>query len=167
MICDYTDGDVLLGILAIFYTCKVAYMTPQRLDGINVKHRSYVLHDAGETLKPHPGINILLLKLCIMIAAIVVELGKYVVPNLHISVTVTTYRTVWFAAAIRFPTVVVDLRTWTTRTGAMLPEVILLSESENSLRRNPDLFIPDLPSLIVLQVHRRVQPVRVKPYYLS
>ena len=48
----------------------------------------------------------------------------------------------------------------------MLPEVILLAKAEDPIRRDPDILIPDLPGLIVLQVYRRIEPVRVKSHHL-
>ena len=101
-----------------------------------------------------------------MIVPVIVKLGKYIVPDLHIAVTVAAYPTVCLAAAICLPAVIVHLGARSAGTGAMLPEVVLFSKPEDSLRRNPNLLIPDLPRLVILQIHRRIQPVRVKTYNL-
>ena len=48
----------------------------------------------------------------------------------------------------------------------MLPEVVLLAKAEDPLCRNTNILIPDLPCLVVLQIDRRIQPVRIQSYYL-
>ena len=99
--------------------------------------------------------------------SIVVKLAEYVVPHLDVTVTLTTYGTSRLSTAIFFSTVIVDLRTRTARTCAMLPEVVLSSEAENALRCNADLLIPDLECLIIILIDGRIQAVRIKTNDLS
>ncbi len=41
----------------------------------------------------------------------------------------------------------------------MLPEVVFFSETENSVSRNTNFFIPDIEGFIILFVYRRIQTV--------
>ena len=49
----------------------------------------------------------------------------------------------------------------------MLPEIVFFSESEDSFFRNADIFIPDIKRFIVIQIDRRIEPVRVETHSLS
>ena len=97
--------------------------------------------------------------------SVIVELGEYNVPYFHETVTVTSYFTVRFATAVFFSAVIVNLRTWTARTGTMLPEVITLSsfriavKSCDSLCRNSDFFCPDIECFIILTINGWIQSV--------
>ena len=82
--------------------------------------------------------------------AIVLELGEYVVPYLDVTVALTANGTARLAAAVLLTAVIVDLGTWTARTCAMLPEVVLFAEAEDLLCRNTDLFIPDVKCLVII-----------------
>ena len=99
---------------------------------------------------------------------IVVNVDDPVDTNIYrnIPVTVTTYGTSLFAAAVLFSPVIINLRTGTAGAGTMLPEIVLLTETEDPLRRNTDLLIPNLKSLIIVLVNRRIQAVRIQPYHL-
>ena len=48
----------------------------------------------------------------------------------------------------------------------MFPEIVLFSEAENTLRRDSYLFVPDFKRLVVVQIDRRIQPVRIQSHYL-
>ena len=49
----------------------------------------------------------------------------------------------------------------------MLPEVVLFSETEDTLRSDADLFVPDIESLIVILVDGGIETVRIQAYDLS
>ncbi len=102
-----------------------------------------------------------------MIVAVIVKLGKYVVPDLHIPVAVAAYGTIRLTAAVFFPAVIVNLGTGAAGSCAVLPEVVLLAKAENTLRRNPDFFIPDIKCLVVLQINGRIQAVGIKPHHFG
>ena len=82
--------------------------------------------------------------------SIILKLGKYVIPYFHVSVAVTANSTAWLTTAILLAAIIIDLRTWTARTSAMLPEVILLTKTEDAFCRNADLLIPDVKRLIII-----------------
>ena len=44
----------------------------------------------------------------------------------------------------------------------MLPEIVLFSKTEDPLRCDPYILVPDLPGFIVIQIDRRIEPVRLK-----
>src|SRR5699024_7972842 len=114
----------------------------------------------------HSGINVFLLQFGIMAFPIVVKLGKYVIPDLHIAVTVAAYRTVRFAASVFLASVIIHFRAGAAGTGTVLPEVIFFSEYKDPFRRNTDLLVPDLKSFIVIHINGRIQTVRIKTYYI-
>ena len=103
-----------------------------------------------------------MLQLGVIAVTVVVKLGEYIVPYLHVTVTLAAYRTSRFAAAVFLTAVIVDLRTRTTRTSAMLPEVILSAKAENTLCRNTHLFVPDIKCLVIALEHRRIEAIRIK-----
>ena len=82
--------------------------------------------------------------------AIVLELGEYVVPYLDVTVAFTSNGTARLAAAVLLTAVIVDLGTWTARTCAMLPEVVLFAEAEDFLRWNTNFLIPDVECFIII-----------------
>ena len=94
-----------------------------------------------------------MLQFRIVAVAVVIKLGEYVVPDFDISVTFAAYGTVRTAAAVLLAAIIVNFGTWTAWTCAVLPEVILFAKFENTLCRNSDLFIPDIESLIILQIN--------------
>ena len=106
---DHTDGHICVVRFAVLCACQSTHMLPQSLDGIHVKHGIYALYDTGQTLQAHSGINIFLLQFGIMIIAVIVKLGKYIVPDLHVPVAVTAYGTIRFPAAVLLSPVIVNL----------------------------------------------------------
>ena len=166
MIGDDTYGNVRLILLLIFHTGNLTHPRAQRQHRVHIKNRIHILHRRRQTLQSHAGINILLHKLRIIALAVIVELGKHVVPDLHIAVAVTAYRTTGLAAAILLSTVIINLRTGAAGTGTMLPEIIFLAETEDPLRRNAHLFIPDFEGFLILFIDGRIEPVRIQSHHL-
>ena len=108
MVCDDTDRHVGIIFFSILGIRKTAHMLSELFDRINVEHGVYILHDTGKTLQPHAGINVLLLQLGIIVVSVVIELRKYVVPDLHIPVAVTAHRTIRLSAAIGLASVIIN-----------------------------------------------------------
>ncbi len=166
MVSDHADRHICIRPRPVLYPGKSADVGAQSLDRVDIEHGIHILDDTRKTFQPHTGINILLLQLRIVIVAVVIELGEHIVPDLHITVAFTAYRTVRTAAAIFLTAVIIYLRTRSAGTRAVLPEIILLAELKYPLRRDPDLLIPDLPCLVIFQIDGRIEPVRVKPDHL-
>ena len=162
MIRNDTDGHIRRLPLSISYPCDPAYMLAEGKYRIYIEHGIYALHYARQTLKAHARIDVLHIQLGIIVMPVIVELREYVVPDLHIPVAVAAYRTAFPVAAVLFPTVIVHFRARPTGACSMLPEIIFFPKAEDPLRRDPNVFVPDLPRFVVLQIDRRVQPVRRK-----
>ena len=167
MVSNNTDGYIRFIVLAILCICQTAYMLPQFLNRVYIKHGFYILDDAGQTLQAHAGIDIFLLQFGIVVIAVIIKLGKYVIPDLHVPVAVAAYGTIRFAAPKLRPSVIVNFRAGTAGAASVLPEIVLFSKTEDALRRDADVFIPDLPRFIIIQVNRRIESVRIKAYYLG
>ena len=105
--------------------------------------------------------------------AVVVELGEDDVPDLHIAVAVAADGAAGLAAAVLFAAVVVNFRAGAARTGAVLPEVVLLAELEDAVLGDTDLLVPDAESLLiggrglVAGEDGGIQAVRVKAHPLG
>ena len=129
---------------------------------IDVKQRIYALTHDGKALKPHAGVDILLLKLRVVSGAVIVKLGEHVVPDLDIAVTVAADGASGLTAAVFLAAVIVYLAARPAGTGTVLPEVILLAEAEYALCRYSDLVMPDIPCLVIVNINGGIEPVRVK-----
>ena len=165
MVCNQTNGYIIFVVFLIYLSCHLTYMISQCTYSIYIKNRIYILYNTGQTFQSHTGINIFILQCCIISITVVLELGKYIVPDLHITVTVTSYGTAWFSTAILFSTVIVDLRTWSTRSCTVLPEVVFLTKTENTFRCNTYFFIPDIKCFIIIHIHGWIQAIRIQSNY--
>ena len=159
---DDAQGNVHLMALAVICAGKLADLVGDVHDCVDVKERVNVLADDGKTFETHAGVDILLLELGVVVVAVVVELGKDVVPDLHIAVTVAADGAAGLAAAEPLAAVIVYLGAGTAGTGAMFPEVVLLAEAEYALGRNAYLLVPDVECLVVVNVNGGVESVGVK-----
>ena len=165
---DDAQRDVARVALAVVRAGDLADLVGDVHDGIDVEQGVDILADHRQTLQTHAGVDVLLLELGVVAVAVVVELGKDVVPHLNIAVAVAADRAAGLTAAVLRAAVVVNFGAGTARTGAMLPEVILLAEAEDALLRNTDLVAPDGKGLVVrgrglaAGEHRGVQAVRLQ-----
>ena len=109
MVGDKSDGYILVGIGLILYTCYLTYLVADSFHCIDVEYCINILDNNRKSLKPHTGIYVLLLKLCIVVMSVALELCEYIVPYLHETVAVTAYLTVRLATAILESSVIVNL----------------------------------------------------------
>ena len=109
MVSNESDRYILLMVCLVLYTSHLAYFVTQSLDRINIKYRINILNNNGKPLKTHTCVYVLLLKLSVVVVAIIVELCKYIVPNLHVSVTVTAYRTARLTASVLLTSIIINL----------------------------------------------------------
>ena len=156
------QGDVRLMAVAIVRAGDLADLVGDVHHRIHVKQGVHALTDDRQTLQAHAGVDVFLREIGIVAVAVVVELGKDVVPDLHIPVAVAARCTVRLAAAVFLPAVKVDLGAGAARAGAMLPEVVVLAEADDTRFRNPDLIAPDIECLVVVFIYGRIQPRRVE-----
>ena len=162
VVSDDAQGHIGLMAVAIVRAGDLADLVRDVHDGVHIEERIHTLADNGQTLEAHAGVDVLLNEVRVVAVAVVVKLGKDVVPDLHIAVAVAAGRAVRLAAAIFFAAVKIDLRAGAARAGAMLPEVIVLAEAGDAALRDANLIAPDGECLVVLLIHRRVQPLWVE-----
>ena len=162
MVGDDTQGHIGLVAVAIVRAGDLADLVGNVHDGVDVEERVHTLADNGQTLEAHAGVDVLLNEVRVVAVAVVVKLGKDVVPDLHIAVAVAAGRAVRLTAAVFLAAVKIDLRAGAARAGAMLPEVIVLAEAGDAALGDTDLVAPDIKCLVVLFIHGRVQPLGVE-----
>ena len=148
------QGNVLLCVGFIFNAGDIADMLHDIFYGINLKEVVNPLHYAGKTLKTHTGVDIFLFKLGIIAVAVVVKLGKYVVPNFHKTVAVAARLAIRRAAAVFFAAVKVNFGARTAGTGAVFPEVIGFTEANDTLCGNTYLLVPNFKSFLIVLIDR-------------
>ena len=157
MVGDHTDGNILFLILLIGHAGDLADLFHDILDGIHLKEVIHPLHDAGQTLQSHAGIDVLVLQRGIAALAVGIELGEYQVPELNVAVAVAADMAVGAAAALFGPAVKVDLGAGAAGAGADLPEVILLAQANHVVGGDAAALGPDLIRLIVILIDRNIQ----------
>ena len=118
------DGDVVFSIFTVSFASDLAGLVDYLTDRVNLEHIVNTLHYASKTLKTHTGIDILLSKLGVVALAVIIELGEYVVPDLHESVAIATGLTVGRAATVLDSTVEINFGAGTAGAGAVFPEIV-------------------------------------------
>ena len=165
---DDAQRHVFLAALAVARAGDLRDLVRDVHDRVDVEERINVLAHNGQALKTHAGVDVLLLELGVVVVAVVVELGEDDVPDLHIAVAVAADGAAGLAAAVLFAAVVVNFRAGAARTGAVLPEVVLLAELEDAVLGDTDLLVPDAERLVVggrglvAGENRGIQAVRVE-----
>ena len=160
MVCDHTDGNIFFVFRLVLYIGIFADFVADGFNRIYVKNGIHILHYGSQTLQSHTGINVFIFKFFIVAISVIIELGKYVVPDLDITVTIAAHRTSRFATTVFLSTVIINFRTRTTRTCTMLPEIVFFSKAEDTVFVYTDFFIPNVKRLIVVLINRRIQTVR-------
>ena len=159
MVGDDADGDIGLGVLLVGLACNVLHMVQHTLHGIHLEQIAHVLHHAGQTLQAHAGINVGACQTLVVTLAVGIELAEHEVPDLHIAVAVAAHAAGRLAAAVLGAAVKVDLGAGAARAGAVLPEVVLLTQTHHVVRGDANLLGPDIVGLVVLLIDRDVQTV--------
>ena len=157
---DDAKGDVVLLVFVVVDTGDVGNGLHDVLDRVDLEEVVDALHDAGQTLETHAGIDVLVFERRVIVVAVVVELGEDEVPDLHVAVAVAADLAGGLAAAVLFSAVIVDLGAGAAGTGAVLPEVVFLAETDHVVFRDTDVLRPDVPRLIVVFVDGAVEFVR-------
>ena len=75
MVCDQTDGYVIIIILLVFFSGDLTYQVTQCADSIYIEDGIYVLHNNCQTFQTHTCINVLLFQCCIISVSIVLKLA--------------------------------------------------------------------------------------------
>ena len=156
---DNADGNVILLVLAVLLACNALHMVQNSGNGIDLKQVVDILHDNGQTLQTHAGINVGSGQQLIVALAVSIVLAEHKVPDLHEAVAVTADTAGGLAAAVLQAAVKVNLRARAAGAGAMLPEVILLAQTDHVILGDADLLRPDVVSLVILLIHGNIQAV--------
>ena len=154
------DGHVVCLVLTVGLARRLADGVQDPAVGVDLEHIVHALHHAGEPLQPHAGIDIFLFQFGIVAVPVVIELGKDVVPDLHIPVAVAAGTAVGRAAAVLCAAVEIDLGAGTAGTRAVFPEVVGFAEFGDALGGDADHLVPELERLVVALVHRRPEQLR-------
>ena len=152
MVGDNAQGDILFLVLVVLDARYLHDVLHDVLDGVDLEEVVHALHDAGEALKTHTGIDIAALEAGIVIVAIVIKLSENEVPELNISVAVAADSAGRRTAAVLLAAVEIELRAGTAGACAVLPEVILFTETNHMVGRNAELLRPDVEGLVVVQI---------------
>ena len=158
---ETSKRHVHLVAVAIVRAGELAHLVRDVHDGVDVKQALHALADDRQTLQTHTGVDVLLHEVGVVAVAVVVKLGEDVVPDLHVAVAVAAGRAVGLAAAVLLAAVIINLGAGTAGARAVLPEVILLAETDDALGRNADLVAPDVERLVVVHIHAGIQAVGV------
>ena len=157
MVCDDTNGNVNLMLLAIFHACLLTNRIADIFYGIHIENGIYALHDGCHTFQTHAGIYVFMIQLGIGAILMRIELCQNQIPEFHVSVAVTANATGRAVAAIFGTAVIIDFRTGATGTCTMLPEVILLAKLLDSVPRQTNLFMPDFACFVILLIDGDIQ----------
>ena len=154
---DYPQGDVLFLVIAVVHIGNAADVLHNVLHRVHQEQVVHVLHNAGQTLQAHAGVDVGVLHRRIVALAVAVKLAEHHVPEFYIAVALTAGAAVRGAAAVLGAAVKVDFGAGAAGAGAVLPEVILLAEADHMVFRDTDLFGPDVVGFIVIQVDRNIE----------
>ena len=160
MVGDNTQGDILFLVLVILDARYLHDVLHDVLDGVDLEEVVHALHDAGEALKTHTGIDIAALEASIVIVAVVIKLGENEVPELNISVAVASDSAGRRTAAVLLAAVEIELRAGTAGACAVLPEVILFAEANHMVGRNTELLCPDVIRLVIVLIDADIYFIR-------
>ena len=133
MVGDDAEGNIGLGIVAVFYICNFTDVLHDVLHGVHKEKVVNALHHTGETLQTHTGIDVGVIKGCVGSLAVGIKLGKDVVPDFDVSVAVAADPAGFLAAAVFLTAVEVDFRAGTAGAFAVLPEIVFLAQTDNSV----------------------------------
>ena len=155
--CTYRNIGV--SALAVFLSGNFAYPVQNVAYRIDLKHIINVLHNACKTFKTHSGVDVFVLKLGICAVSHIIELRENVVPYFHIAVAVAARLAVGTAAAVFLAAVEINFAARSARTRSVLPEIVLLAETDNMLLGNAYFIAPYRVCLVVVLVNRRPKQI--------
>ena len=151
---------VLLRVLAVLDVDELAGLVHDGTEEVRLEVVRHALNDGGEALEPHAGVYILMRKRREVARFVAVVLHEDEVPYFEISVAVAADGAGRLAAGELRPLVVDYLGARPAGPdGAGGPEVVVRAETENPVRGQADLLVPDVEGLVVVEVYSRVEAV--------
>ena len=167
MVSNNTKRNIALFVFMVFNACNFHYVLHNVLYCVNLENVVNVLNDASKSFKAHTCIDIRICKRCIVVFTVIFKLSENKIPEFNVTVTFATNLTIRAATTVFFTAVIVKLRTRTARTLAVLPEVILFTESYHMVGLYSNLFCPYIVSLVVIKINATVNFVGVHFHNLS
>src|SRR5690606_26606290 len=159
-------GGGLRGRDAVAAAGQLRGLVDQRADLVDLVHVVDSLEDRRHALHAHAGVDVLLRQVA---EDLVVLLGgalaplllhEHQVPELEVAVLVDLGAAF---GAVGGPAVVVQLRAWPAGAGnAHRPHVVGLPAAHDAVEREPDLLVPDVDRLVVVEVDRGPDAVAVQ-----
>jgi len=118
--------------------------------------RAGALKRRCDSFQTHAGINVLARKRLKILRRVTttIELRKHQVPDFTFGTVVRMKKDL----ATRSANTIGPIGRRTSR-----PKVIVFAQSRNSIQRKTNFFVPNIRSLIVVQIHRHGQPLRIDP----
>ena len=110
MVCDQTDGNIILMVFLVFLARNLTYQVTQvHMIVSTSKIESTSCTTTARRSRPIPVSIFFCFSVSIIAISVILKLGEYIVPYFHVTVAVTAYGTAWLATAIFLSTVIVDL----------------------------------------------------------
>ena len=161
MIRDNTDGNVRFCFPVLIFNSGFSHYCIQDIfDSIYVENGFYTLHDARQTFDPHTCIDVRMGQIAVVSFIVAAELCEHMVPELNVTVAVTSRLAVRVIAAVFLAAVKIDFRARTAWTSPDLPEVIILAQTHDPLFRHADNIAPDGISVVIVFIYGSPESVR-------
>ena len=166
MVGNHTQRNILFLILVITGRSKLRRLIEKCANRIYFKDGLDILYDDRKALKPHAGIDVLLLELAVVAMSVVVKLAEDIVPDFHEAVAFPAHH-ILGTGAVGFAAVIINLRARAAGTGTVLPEIVRLAEAVNALRCDADFVPPDIEGLVIFLVDGRIETIRLESHNLG
>ena len=167
MVGNNAQGNVPLFVFTVGCSSDSGRVLQNLAHCVHVKKGFHILHDAGQPLDAHAGVDILFGQRSIIALAVIVKLAEHQIPKLHIPVAVAAGGAIRLAAAILLAPVKINLRTGAAGAGADFPEIIFPVQSHHMVLRHADFLCPDIVSLVVLQKDGDIELIYRHLHFLS
>ena len=76
MIRNQTDRNIICLLFSVSLLSQLRNQVPKGADGIYIEDGVHILNHYSQSFQTHSGINILLVKFCVMSFPVIVKLGK-------------------------------------------------------------------------------------------
>ena len=163
---DDAHGDVAVRGCSVGFPADFGHETDDGCKEIGVVVAADPLDDGGQTLQTHARVDVGLRQGREVSVLVPVELSEDVVPQFQMAVAVALDAAFRAAAAHPRALIVENFRTGTT--GACFahhPEIAVHAHSDDPLRRDAHLFVPDFEGLVVILVDGDPEFVLGEPHF--
>ena len=160
MVRNNAEGYILFIVLTIPLFAEIFCPGDKAFEQIGIVIGGHPLNHCCQTLQSHARVDVRFREWGELAIGTSIKLCEYQVPDFQVTITVAPRRAIRSAAAQRLALVNQDLRAWTAWTGiAHGPEIVFLTQTDDSLRGNTYLVLPYFVSLVIVPVHGDIQEV--------